>query len=204
MTQFKPLARATLLLAGACLLAASAWAADHTRAVKIVEETCSVCHGSEGESGSPAFPRLAGQHASYVVRQLQDYKSGKRKSRAMSAMVEELQDDDFKALGAYFESRATHKHDIEDPDLAGVGRFVFTRGNPYTGVAACSACHGANGAGTDKLPRLAGQHAEYVERQLKAFDKRERTNDNAVMHGIASKLTELEVKAVAAYVSGLK
>jgi cytochrome c553 len=71
-------------------------------------------------------------------------------------------------------------------------------------VAACSACHGANGAGTDKLPRLAGQYAEYVERQLKAFDKRERTNDNAVMHGIASKLTELEVKAVASYVSGLK
>jgi cytochrome c553 len=186
------------------LLLSSALAADHTRAVKIVEETCSVCHGSDGESGSPAFPRLAGQHASYVERQLRDYKSGRRKSRAMSAMVEDLNEDDFKALGAYFESRATQRHDIADADLAGVGRFVFTRGNPYSGVAACSACHGANGAGTDKLPRLAGQYAEYVERQLKAFDKRERTNDNAVMHGIASKLTELEVKAVASYVSGLK
>jgi cytochrome c553 len=204
MTLPQTLARAAAIAAGASLLAASTWAADHSRAVQIVEEVCSVCHGSDGESGSPAFPRLAGQHAVYVERQLRDYKSGKRKSRAMSAMVEDLKEEDFKALGAYFESRATHKHEIEDPDLAGVGRFVFTRGNPFSGVPACSACHGNNGAGTDKLPRLAGQYAEYVERQLKAFDKRERTNDNAVMHGIASKLTELEVKAVASYVSGLK
>ena len=89
-----------------------------------------------------------------------------------------------------------------DADLAGVGRFVFTRGNPFTGVAACSACHGVNGAGTDKLPRLAGQHAEYVERQLKAFDKRERTNDNAVMHNIVVKMTPQEMAAVSEYLSG--
>ena len=84
-----------------------------------------------------------------------------------------------------------------------MGRFVFLRGNPYSGVAACASCHGPKGGGTETLPRLAGQHAQYTENQLKAFNKRERTNDNAVMHGIASKLSELELKAVAAYISGL-
>ena len=78
------------------------------------------------------------------------------------------------------------------------------RGNPYSGVAACAGCHGAKGGGTETLPRLAGQHAQYTENQLKAFNKRERTNDNAVMHSIASKLSELELKSVAAYISGLE
>jgi cytochrome c553 len=93
---------------------------------------------------------------------------------------------------------------VADPELASMGRFIFLRGNPYSGVASCSTCHGTNGQGTDTLPRLAGQHAQYTENQLKQFNTRERTNDNAVMHGIASKLTELELKAVAAYLSGLQ
>jgi cytochrome c553 len=84
-----------------------------------------------------------------------------------------------------------------------VGRFIYLRGNPFSGVAACSTCHGPTGGGTENLPRLAGQHAQYTENQLKAFNKRERTNDNAVMHAIASKLTELELKAVSVYLSGL-
>lgn len=193
---------ATLTLAGTLSLAAAAQ--DLARATRIVEETCSVCHGADGESASPAFPRLAGQHAGYIERQLRDYKSGKRQSRAMSAIIENIAEADFKSLGAYFQGRATHTHEVEDPELAQVGRFLFMRGNPFSGVPACSACHGENGHGTATLPRLAGQHTRYVERQLQAFDKRERTNDNAVMHAVASKLTELELKAVAAYVAGLK
>ncbi len=191
-------------LALAATLSLGAGAQDLTRATKIVEESCSVCHGADGESASPAFPRLAGQHAGYIERQLRDYKSGKRKSRAMSAIIEDVSEADFKSLGAYFQGRPTHTHEVEDAELATVGRFVFTRGNPYSGVPACTACHGENGHGTAALPRLAGQHTRYVERQLQAFDKRERTNDNAVMHAVASKLTELELRAVAAYVAGLK
>ena len=137
------------------------------------------------------FPRLAGQHAAYVARQLADYKSGRRKNGTMQPMVEDLSAADFAALGAYFESRTPVAHPVDDPELSAVGRFVFQRGNPYSGVAACAGCHGATGAGTPTLPRLAGQHAQYTENQLKAFNKRERTNDNAVMHGIASKLSEL-------------
>ena len=192
------------LLAMALLLGTAAVRADDTRrAEEIVQGKCFVCHGTDGESSSPVFPRLAGQHARYVERQLADYKSGRRKSSAMQPMVEDLSAADFKALGLYFEARKPQTHAVADPELAQVGRFIFVRGNPFSGVAACSSCHGAKGAGTETLPRLAGQHAQYTENQLKAFNKRERSNDNAVMHGIASKLSELELKAVAAYISGL-
>jgi cytochrome c553 len=192
-----------LLLAVLAGWSVGSQAADQARAEEIVQGKCFICHGAEGESSSPVFPRLAGQHAQYVARQLADYKSGKRQSSAMRPMVEDLTDADFKALGLFFETRKTMVHPVDDPDLAQMGRFIYLRGNAYSGVAACAACHGPKAAGTDTLPRLAGQHAQYTENQLKAFNKRERTNDNSVMHSIASKLTELEIKAVAAYVSGL-
>jgi len=192
-----------LIAALAALALGPASANDQARAEAIVQGTCFICHGVDGESSSPVFPRLAGQHARYVERQLGDYKSGKRASSTMKPMVEDLSPADFKALGAYFEARKPMAHKVDDPELAQMGRFIFLRGNPYSGVAACSSCHGSSGGGTETLPRLAGQHAQYTENQLKAFNKRERTNDNAVMHGIASKLTELELKAVAAFISGL-
>ena len=178
--------------------------ADEKRAEEIVQGKCFICHGADGESSSPVFPRLAGQNAAYVARQLADYKSGKRRSPSMQPMVEDLSAADFAALGAWYASRPTHVHEVADAELAQVGRFVYLRGNPYSGVAACAACHGPTGQGTETLPRVAGQHAQYTENQLKQFGKRERTNDNAVMHTIASKLSELEVKAVASYLSGLK
>jgi len=177
--------------------------ADMARAEEIVQGKCFICHGADGESSSPVFPRLAGQHAAYVARQLADYQSGKRKSSTMQPMVEGLNAQDFSALGIYFESRKPVAHAVDDSELALVGRFIFQRGNPYSGVAACAGCHGTSAAGTPQLPRLAGQHAQYTENQLKLFNKRERTNDNAVMHAIASKLSELELKAVSAYISGL-
>jgi cytochrome c553 len=197
--------RFVLSIAGAMLIAtASSHGADDKRAEEIVQGKCFICHGADGESSSPVFPRLAGQHARYIERQLADYKSGKRASSTMKPMVDDLSAADFKALGAYFEARKPQAHKVDDPELAQVGRFVFVRGNPYSGVAACAGCHGAKGDGTETLPRLAGQHAQYTENQLRAFNKRERTNDNAVMHSIASKLSELELKSVAAYISGLE
>ena len=192
-----------VLLAVGSTAAQAVHAADLARAEEIVMGKCFICHGAEGESSSPVFPRLAGQHGAYVARQLADYKSGKRVSSTMQPMVDDLTPADFKALGAWFESRRTQRHAVEDAELAQMGRLIFTRGNPYSGVAACQACHGPKGHGTESLPRLAGQHAQYTENQLKAFNKRERTNDNAVMHAVASKLTELEIKAVASYISGL-
>jgi cytochrome c553 len=193
----------TALAACTALGPGLAVASDAARAEEIVQGKCFICHGADGESSSPVFPRLAGQHAGYTARQLADYKSGRRKSSAMQPMVEDLSAKDFAVLGAYFESRPARRHEVQDGELAQVGRYVFQRGNPYSGVAACAGCHGASGHGTETMPRLAGQHAQYTENQLKAFDKRERTNDNAVMHGIAARLSELELKAVAVYISGL-
>lgn len=182
----------------------SADADDAKRVEEIVQGKCFICHGMDGESSSPAFPRLAGQNAGYVARQLADYKSGRRRSSTMQPMVEDLGPADFAALGAFFASRPTHAHPVEDPGLAEVGRGVFLRGNPDSGVAACATCHGPNAHGSDALPRLAGQHPQYTETQLRQFNRRSRTNDNDAMHAIASRLTEPEMRAVAAYLSGLK
>ena len=202
MTRFPTLR--TAIVAALCVTALEAAAADLARAEEIVQGKCFICHGAEGESASPVFPRLAGQHAAYVARQLADYKSGRRKSPTMQPMVEDLGPADFEVLGHYFESRPTQVHTVDDPDLALMGRYIYQHGNVYSGVPACASCHGPLGQGTAALPRLAGQHVQYTERQLKQFNQRERTNDNAVMHGVAVKLTELELKAVASYISGLK
>ena len=110
--------------------------------------------------------------------------------------------EEMKALGEFFQKKpATHSQSA-DPDLSGVGRYIFTKGNTFSGVAACVSCHGPKGHGTPQLPRLAGQQALYLENQLKQFNKRERNNDNAVMHAVVEKMTALEMAAVAEYLSG--
>ena len=177
--------------------------ADLARAEEIVSGRCFLCHGLEGESASPVFSRLAGQHADYIAKQLADFKSGKRNSDTMKPQAEELTPAEMKSLGAFFQSKVVGPRPARDPELLAVGKYIFSRGNQFTGLPACSTCHGVKGLGTPQLPRLAGQHPRYIEDQLKQFNKRERTNDNAVMHTIASKLSELETHAVAEYISTL-
>lgn len=195
---------ARCILAGLTAFAASAVfaQADEARAKKIVSGVCFVCHGAEGESASEVFPRLAGQHAEYTAKQLENFKSGKRKSTAMADMVAKLTPDEMIALGKYFEKKSHQAEPPKDPSLAAVGRYIYHSGNKFSGVAACASCHGPDGKGTASLPMLAGQFASYTESQLKLFNQRERTNDNAVMHSIASKMTPLEMAAVAEYLSG--
>ena len=176
---------------------------DLARAEEIVSGRCFLCHGLEGESASPVFPRLAGQHADYIAKQLADFKSGKRNSDTMKPQAEELTPAEMKSLGAFFQSKVVGPRQAKDPELLAVGKYIFSRGNQFSGLPACASCHGAKGLGTPQLPRLAGQHPRYIEDQLKQFNKRERTNDNAVMHTIASKLSELETHAVAEYISTL-
>jgi len=190
----------------ATLLGAAAVAAeplDLARAEEIVGGRCFLCHGLEGESASPVFPRLAGQHADYIAKQLSDFQSGKRKSDTMKAQAEELTPAEMKALGAFFQSKKVSVRPVRDAELLGVGKYVFNRGNQFTGLPSCASCHGEKGMGTPQLPRLAGQHPRYIEDQLKQFNRRERTNDNAVMHTVASKLSELETHAVAEYIATL-
>ena len=176
---------------------------DLARAEEIVSGRCFLCHGLEGESASPVFPRLAGQHADYIAKQLADFKSGKRNSDTMKPQAEELTPAEMKSLGAFFQLKVVGPRQAKDPELLAVGKYIFSRGNQFSGLPACASCHGAKGLGTPQLPRLAGQHPRYIEDQLKQFNKRERTNDNAVMHTIASKLSELETHAVAEYISTL-
>lgn len=196
-----------LLLAGIAATAAaqaSKPAALPKHVQEIVTGRCALCHGAEGESASAVYPRLAAQHPDYLQKQLKDFRDGRRKSDTMSEMAKDLKDEDIGVLAGYFSGKKAGARQPGDADLAAVGKYIFQKGNTYSGVAACATCHGANGYGTSQLPRLAGQHPAYVETQLKEFNKRERTNDNSVMHSIASKLTELETRAVSVYIGGLQ
>jgi cytochrome c553 len=197
----------------ACLLAtvlvSPVWAqtgplVSEQRVMEIVESRCALCHGREGVSSSPIYPRLAAQHPDYLLKQLQDFRDKRRKSDTMGDMVKDLKDEEFRGLVAWFSSRKPAFRQPSDADLATVGKYIFAKGNSFSGVPACASCHGANGHGTQQLPRLAGQHPAYLESQLKDFGDRERTNDNAVMHSVASKLTALETHAVAVYIGGLQ
>lgn len=185
-------------------IAAYAQSPDLERAKKIASGSCVLCHGEQGESSSEVFPKLAAQHPAYIAKQLAAFKSGARKSTSMRPMVGKLTEEDMAALGAYYSQMPATAGEVKDKELATVGRYVYHHGNRFSGVPACAGCHGPNGEGAANLPRLAGQNELYLENQIKLFNKRERTNDNAVMHTIASKLTELEMKAVAEYLSGTK
>lgn len=180
----------------------SAWAqADEARAKKIISGSCFLCHGATGESSSEVFPRLAGQHHEYIAKQLENFKSGARKSTAMRDMVTKLTPDEMLAVGKFYEKQSVPLEAAKDAGLASVGKYLFHNGNKFSGVPACASCHGAEAKGTVSMPRLAGQYASYTETQLKQFNTRERTNDNAVMHSIVVKMTPLEMAAVAEYLS---
>ena len=192
-----------ILAALAALLAPAtdAAAADLERARQIVSGRCILCHGKNGESSSEVFPRLATQNPTYLAKQLRDFQSGRRKGTAMNDMAAGLTEADITDLAAFFAQQQAGPHAPTDADLAAVGRYLYANGNTYSGVAACASCHGPAAHGSETLPRLAGQQAPYLEGQLKQFNRRERTNDNAVMHAIASKLTELEIRALSEFLA---
>jgi cytochrome c553 len=174
-----------------------------SRVKDIVAERCSLCHGINGESASGAFPRIAAQHPAYIVKQLRDFRDGRRKG-TMNEMAQGLTEEEIAGLAVYFSLKKPVSKKTSDTDFVAVGKYIFHKGNSYSGVAPCASCHGEDAHGTINLPRLAGQHPAYLESQLVDFNKRERTNDNAIMHTVASKMTMLEIKAVAAYIGGLE
>ena len=192
-------AASVLVLLGGHALAQQA---DEARAKKIAGGSCFLCHGAQGESTSEIFPKLAGQHAEYISKQLEAFKTGQRKSTTMADMVGKLTPDEMHALGRYYEKMPVVQTEAKEPQLAAMGRYIYHSGNKFSGVPACVSCHGMEGQGAANLPRLAGQLSGYISTQLKNFGKRERTNDNAVMHSVASQMTELEMAAVAEYLSG--
>lgn len=199
----KTLIPAIAIALSASMVAAPVGAADRPLG-SIVDGRCALCHGPDGESASAIYPRLAAQHPEYVIKQLKDFRDGRRKSDTMTEMARDLTDGEIAALAQFFAGKPPKSRRPGDPDLAGVGKYIYIKGNKYSGVPDCASCHGPAAHGTTQLPRLAGQHPAYLEAQLKEFNKRARSNDNAVMHTIASKLSDLEIAAVSAYLGGLE
>ncbi|MCP3867875.1 MAG: cytochrome c4 [Gammaproteobacteria bacterium] len=197
------MAQNLLILVLLALVSIPVFSADMERAREIVEQRCGLCHGTQGEGSSVIYPRLAAQHREYISKQLADFKSGKRQGMTMNEIAADLTEEEMQALGAYFSVQPPRSHRVRDKEFAAVGYFLYHRGNQYSGVAACKSCHGPQGHGTKALPRLAGQHKRYLMDQLQDFNKRVRTNDNTIMYSIASKLTELEIEALARYISGM-
>ena len=198
-----------VVIAATCALlgsATAALAAGDATAGKAKSATCAACHNADGNSANPQYPKLAGQGADYLLKQLQEFKSGARANAIMAGMVAPLSPQDMEDLSAYFASQQVARA-AADPALAPQGEALFRGGNLTSGVSACAACHGTVGAGNApaKFPALAAQHAEYLQLQLKAFRAMERTNDaGQMMRSIAAKMTDPEIKAVSSYIQGLQ
>ena len=168
-------------------------------------QLCAACHGPDGNSVNAAWPSLAGQGPEYLRKQLMDFRAQTRNNDQMSPMGANLSDDDIADLAAYFSSQ-TAKIGAADPTKVEKGARLYRAGNASSGLPACMACHGPTGAGNPAAgyPALGGQHADYSVLQLKAFKSEQRANDNkAVMRGIASKMTNADIRAVASYIQGL-
>ncbi|HHH42887.1 MAG TPA: cytochrome c4 [Gammaproteobacteria bacterium] len=181
------------------------WAGGDAAAGKEKSATCAGCHGADGNSANPEWPKLAGQGERYIHKQLQDFKGGARKNATMAPMAAALGEQDMSDLAAYFSSQSVQAGSA-DEKLVELGQKIYRGGNPASGVAACIGCHGPTGAGNPAagFPALSSQHAKYVENQLNAFGSGERSNDaGKMMRTIAGKMTDKEIRAVASYVQGL-
>lgn len=204
-----------VLLTG-LLFAATAWAneapipaaakGDAAKAQKIVNDVCGACHGTDGNSTSPTYPNLAGQHPEYIAKQLNEFKAGARRNATMAPNVAKLSAEDMVNLGAYFAAQLPKAKQAKDAALVAEGQKLYKGGNPGSGVPACASCHGPAGSGIPvQFPRMAGQHAKYVQTQLKNFRTGDRANDGGkMMQTIARKMTDQEMRAVAEYISGLR
>lgn len=165
---------------------------------------CFGCHGADGNSTAPTFPKLAGQNSAYIVKQLKDIKSGARPSPMMAGFAAGLSEQDMEDLAAFFGAMKTSSADVADADLVAKGQAIYSSGVQAKGVAACAACHSPDGAGNGLagFPAVKGQYAIYVEGQLNAFRSGARANDPSnMMRDIAGKMSDDEIKAVSAFVA---
>lgn len=195
----------------AALFAAQAQAQDAAKAQSIANQVCAACHAGDGNSTAPANPKIAGQIPEYLHKQLVDFKAqgGKkpaRESAVMMGMVANLSDADMKGLAAFYAGQQLKPAAAADKNLAALGQKLWRGGNAASGVPACAGCHGPAGAGMPaQYPRVAGQYAEYIAAQLKAFRDGTRANDpNGMMRGVTARMTEREMRAVAEYAAGLR
>ena len=192
--------------------AANADAAGNADAGKQKTQACAACHGADGNSLAGAFPKLAGQNEKYLVKQLNDIKHGDRPVLQMTGQLDHLSEQDLKDIAAFYASQSTTVG-FAKADLVEKGESIYRSGVAKKGVAACTACHAPNGEGNAPagFPSLAGQHADYIEAQLRAFrtgaeePEAGRINDGEtrIMRDIAGRMSDLDIRSVASYIQGL-
>ena len=183
---------------------AAASAPDPTRGATLATSVCAACHSTDGSRGAATNPIIQGQHPDYLVKQLAEFKAGKRKSPIMQPIAAALSEQDMKNVAAFYASKQAKPGFARNKDLVALGEKIYRGGVADRSIPACSGCHGPSGAGIPaQYPRLAGQHIEYTEAQLAAFRSGARQN-NLAMHDVAAKLNDREIKAVSDYVGGLR
>ena len=184
-----------------------AHAAGDAAAGKDKVMVCGACHGADGNSMVGTFPKLAGQGEKYLLKQLKDVQSGARQIVTMTGLLDNMSEQDLADIAAYYASQ-TQSPGVAQDELLDMGERIFRAGNSETGVAACSGCHSPRGLGNAPggFPRLAGQHADYLASTLKAYQTETRMNDgdSKIMRGVAARLSDKEIKAVANYIAGLR
>jgi len=203
-----------LALAATAVLWAGLWSGNANSQDKvpgIASQVCAACHAADGNGTAPANPKIAGQFPGYLHKQLMDFKAqgGKkpaRESAIMAGMVANLSEADMAGLATYYAGQPLRPSGAADKDLASLGQKIWRGGVAASGVPACAGCHGPAGAGMpSQYPRLAGQFAEYTVAQLKAFREGARVNDpSGMMRGVAARLSERQIRAVAEYAAGLR
>ncbi len=198
-----------IILMFICALASNSLFAGDIELGKSKSAMCVACHGADGNSINPTWPKLAGQHEDFTARQLQLFKSGERKGTVMPGLVAGLSEDDMENIGAYYESLQTSTGSA-DETLVDLGKSLYQGGSSEMNVPACMACHGASGRGNplSGYPALAGQHAAYLQQRLKDYKAGETVADaddvnGNVMASVAKYLTDEEIEAVSSYLQGL-
>ncbi|OYT91068.1 MAG: cytochrome c4 [Burkholderiales bacterium PBB3] len=165
---------------------------------------CAACHGADGNSGTPAYPKLSQQHPEYLIKQLQEFKSDKRNNAVMKGFAAALSDEDMKNIAYWVTAKKGKPGFAKEKELVGLGERIYRGGIADRQVPACAGCHSPNGAGIpSQYPRLSGQHAEYASAQLVAFRDGVRKN-SLQMTQIAAKMNDREIKAVSDYIAGLR
>lgn len=165
---------------------------------------CGACHAADGSRGVPANPIIAGQHAEYLVKQLTEFKSGKRDNAIMKGMAATLSEADMVNVAAFYAGKGAKAGFAKNKDLVVLGEKIYRGGIAERNVPACSGCHGPTGSGIPSAyPRLRGQHGDYTEAQLKAFRDGGRKN-SPIMTGVVAKMNDKELKAVSDYIAGMR
>ncbi|MDP2828489.1 MAG: c-type cytochrome [Sulfuricellaceae bacterium] len=205
MTPFniKTIAAMIGFASGIVLIDAAQAADDAAKAATTATEVCAGCHGADGNSIAPNFPKLAGQQKVYLLRELKDYKSGKRVSEIMAPLMATLSDDDLPHLAAYYAKQKPAPGVAGDAKLLTVGKNLYLKGNSKTDVPSCDSCHEEDGNGSGKFPRVAGQHVDYTLDQFRLYATGKRTNGARVMQAVAERMSEEETRAVAEFMASM-